>query len=99
MNARTFIPFGDHKTEKFKLKKVERSRVTIDHEMGFITKDTERERERVLTNYLQFSLVNFDLNETFHIKLTRNIRKMAKCHVRCQGKKRVYLVSLPESAH
>ena len=39
MNARTFISFGDHKTEKFKLKKVERSRVTIDHEMGFITKD------------------------------------------------------------
>ena len=35
----------NHKTEKFKLKKVERSRVTIDHEMGFITKDTERERE------------------------------------------------------
>ena len=97
MNARTFIPFGDHKTEKFKVKKVERSRVKTDHEMGFITKETER--ESVLNNYLQFSPVNFDLNKTFHIKLTRNIRKMVKCHVRCQGKKRVYLVSLPESAH
>lgn len=37
------IPFGDHKTKNFRLKKVERSRVTIYHETGFITKETERE--------------------------------------------------------